>query len=532
VRSTWIAVASAWFAVQTFVPAPAISARPASGTQTVSQGTAAETARLPFRIGVARADGGYTVVTVPLEAYVARVLTGEALPDSPPAAFEALAIAVRTYTLANRGRHAVEGFDLCDQTHCQVMRAATAATERAASATTGLVLLDGGKPASIYYSASCGGRTEIPSEVWPGHEDPPFLPSKDDDGCGGAPIWTTQLAERDLLRALHAGGFRGDRLRGLRILSRNASGRVAKLRLEGLEPDEISGPDLRAVVGRTLGWQHIKSTSFELKREADGYRLNGHGSGHGVGMCVIGAARLARRGEGTVDILRRYYPGLTIAAPTDASTPVATSLSNRSTRMATPGSAPVVSARSAAPVAVVPELLISLPEGDEGERPFVSGLTARARTDIARALAVDAPRVMLRFHPTVESYEQASGKPWFTSAAVINGDIHLLPPAVLRQRGGLEQAMRHGLVHVMTDGALGRRPLWVREGAAIYFSGELGSRGERPTRMPVLQPRLSCPDDADLRRPVSAGALSNDYARAHACFARQITSGRAWQDVR
>jgi hypothetical protein len=31
---------------------------------------------------------------------------------------------------------------------------------------------------------------------------------------------------------------------------------------------------------------------------------------------------------------------------------------------------------------------------------------------------------------------------------------------------------------------------------------------------------------------VSVGALSNAYARARACFAKQIQSGRAWRDVR
>lgn len=175
---------------------------------------------MTVRIGLARPEGGYSIQTLPLEAYVARVLTGEALPDSPPAALEALAIAVRTYTLANRSHHASDGFDLCNETHCQVMRSATAATERAAAATAGLVLLNRGVPASIYYSASCGGRTEIPSAVWPGVEDPPYLPSQPDDGCGGTPVWTTQLADRDLLRAFRAAGFRGNRLRDVRILSR------------------------------------------------------------------------------------------------------------------------------------------------------------------------------------------------------------------------------------------------------------------------------------------------------------------------
>jgi len=183
-----------------------------------------------------------------METYVARVLAGEAARDSQPAALEALAIAIRTFALANRGRHRADGFDLCDQTHCQVVRAAVAATERAAQATTGRVLLRNGAPASIYFSASCGGRTEIPSDVWPGHEDPTYLPAQDDDACDGAPAWTADLQAAELLRALRAGGFRGERLRDLRITARNVSGRVSRLALDGLKPDAISGADLRTVV--------------------------------------------------------------------------------------------------------------------------------------------------------------------------------------------------------------------------------------------------------------------------------------------
>jgi stage II sporulation protein D len=239
------------------------------------------------RIGVLKPAGGYAVTAMPIEAYVARVLAGEAARDSRPAALEALAITIRTFALANLSRHGIEGFDLCDQTHCQVLRAAVAATERAASATAGRLLLRNGAPASVYYTASCGGHTERPSEVWPGAEDPPFLPSQEDDACGGAPVWTAQISESDLFRALRAGGFRGDRLRSVRIASRNASGRVAQLTLDGLRPEVISGQDLRVVVGRTLGWQHIKSTVFELRRQGETYQFSGRGSGHGVGMCVI-----------------------------------------------------------------------------------------------------------------------------------------------------------------------------------------------------------------------------------------------------
>ena len=98
---------------------------------------------------------------MPLETYVARVLAGEAARGSGPAALEALAITIRTFALANRGRHRADGFDLCDLTHCQVVRTATAATEQAARATAGSVLLYRGAPAQVFYTASCGGRTGI-----------------------------------------------------------------------------------------------------------------------------------------------------------------------------------------------------------------------------------------------------------------------------------------------------------------------------------------------------------------------------------
>jgi stage II sporulation protein D len=463
-----------------------------------------------------------------MEAYVARVLAGEAARDSQPAALEALAITIRTFALANPGRHRADGFDLCDQTHCQVLRTATAATERAAQATAGRSLIRDGAPASVYYTASCGGRTEIPSDVWPGHDDPPYLPTKDDDACDGAPAWTAELLDRDLLRALHAAGFRGDTLKNVSIGSRNASGRVATLKLDGVRPDHISGQDLRVAVGRTLGWQHIKSTAFDLRKRDQSYRFSGHGSGHGVGLCVIGSARLAERGVDAETILGRYFPGLEISAGTPHATATAAAARPAPSRGAPNRPAPI-----AAP-APAPDVLVTLPDDDEGERATIVKQTLKNRDDLARVLGVTAPApVTLRFHPTTDDYESATGRAWFTSASLVNGELHLLPLATLRERGVLERTIRHELVHVMTDSVLGKRPLWVREGAAIYFAGEQPIPGEstqRPAFKP--QPKASCPEENELLRPVSVGALSNAYARARACFAKQINAGKSWRDVR
>ena len=504
-----------------------------------------------LRIGVLKAGGGYTVTTMPIEAYVAGVLSGEAVRDSEPAALEALAITIRTFALANRGRHRADDFDLCDQTHCQVLRAAVAATERAAQATAGRVLLSNGAPASVYYSASCGGRTQLPSDVWPGADDPPYLPSRDDDACQGAPAWTAELHENDVSRALRAAGFRGE-LRDLAIASRNASGRVARLKLAGLRPDQISGQDFRVAIGRTLGWQHVKSTAFDLGKKNGSYRFSGHGSGHGVGMCVVGSARLAERGVSAEAILARYFPGLRISGgpPSRGSDPGLTQvrprsengekqaekppvLSPRGTGVR-PGSDPGltrgVGTRS---MPTGGEILLSLPDDDEGERATIVKQALTARNDLARALGVTPPRVTLRFHPTTDDYEHVTGQPWFTSGAIVNNELHLLPLAVLRDRGVLDRTIRHELVHLMADTILVKRLAWVREGAAIYFAGEPMVPGE-PRQRPAFkpEPRASCPSDNELLQPVSAGALSNAYSRARACFAKQIQAGTSWRDVK
>ena len=467
------------------------------------------------RVGFLGPDGRYTVTILPLETYVARVVAGEAARDSRPAALEALAMAVRTFALANRSRHHADGIDLCDQTHCQVVRTATAATTRAAERTAGRLLLRGAAPASIYYTASCGGRTEIPSAVWPGAEDPPFLPTQVDDACEGMPAWSAEIDVADLSRALDAAGFRGRRLENVQVVAHTASGRVARLELRGLTPPEISGQDLRVAVGRTLGWQFIKSTAFEIRRQGHAYRFTGHGSGHGVGLCVIGSARLAERGASAEAILARYFPGLAISTAALGSDQGRTEVGPRSDLSITGRGATVRGSR---------DVGISLPDEDAGGLRVVEAEALRARDELAKRLGLPPPPLTLRFHATTAEYERTTGLPWFTSGTVKGDAIHLSPIAALRDRGVLDQTIRREIVRLMTDAPLRGRPEWVRVGAALYFS--------EPAPVAPPTTRLSCPDDNELRQPVSAGALATAYARAKACFTRQIAAGRAWRDVR
>jgi hypothetical protein len=303
----------------------------------------------------------------------------------------------------------------------------------------------------------------------------------------------------------------------LQIASRNSSGRVDRLTLDGMTPGQISGQDLRMVVGPTLGWLRILSTSFELRRTGASYRFTGRGSGHGVGMCVIGAMHRAEAGENATSILERYYPGLRIA---NYASPAAT------TTAAATEAPPRASTPAAAPAPRPAGVLVTLASSSVGELSAIETLVAEARDDLARALEVPAPaRLALTFHPTADDYERAAGAPWFTSTAVVEGEMHFLPAEVLRNRGALERTIRRALARVMTAAALEGRRAWVREGAAIYFSEPSDSH-------PVPAQRATCPTDAELMSPTSAGALSEAYARARACFASRLEDGRRWQEIR
>lgn len=469
-----------------------------------------------IRLGRTLPNGQTKIETIALDAYIAQVLAGEGQPRASDAAQQALAITARTFALANRNRHKKEGFDLCDTTHCQVVKTATPTTTRAAQSTSGRVLLYRNQPATVFYSAWCGGRSELASQVWPGATDYSYEPSLHDDACEDEPGWASEVRVDQIERALRAAGLKGTRLRNVRVITRNASDRVARIAVDGFTPPEMSGHEFRMAVGRVAGWQSIKSTSFEVHRMASGYRFVGRGFGHGVGLCVIGAGKRAANGADVDAILKFYFPGLTVgmlgaAAPTTSTT----------TAMPAPAAAPV-----AATPAMPADIALALPGNEESERAVIVSLLQKSRDEIARTTGATPPaRVRVTVHPTVESFGRATGQPWWVSGATDGAAIDLLPISVLRQQGQLDRTIRHEVAHALLDGTLGDRPMWVREGAAAYYARPADARLKKPDR-------VNCPSDAELTRALSAGAQRDAYARAEICFARAIADGKRWDQVR
>ena len=452
------------------------------------------------------ASGRGRIEALPIEVYVARVLAGESEPRAPEAAQQALAIAIRTFALANAGRHARDGFDLCDGTHCQVPRPATSATRRAALATAGQLLVYNGAPAELFYSASCGGYSESAAQLWPG-VDYPYLPAAPDEVHADEAPWMLDLTLPQVERALERVGFDG-RLRDVRVEARTSSGRAARLQLPGLVPDMIAGDQFRAAIGATT----LRSTAFAVSRRGGTLRFTGRGFGHGVGMCVIGAGRRARRGEGAEAILARYYPGLALSRLDGAAAPPVVALAG------SPVEPPAARARGAISVLVPSSSSVGAPE--------VQRLTTLAHQTLGKALGVSVAPITVRVHESVESFRQATGRPWWVSSVSDGTSIDLMPPALLAQRDGLEVALRVAVADLLVAPALEGKPLWVRAGAARYFA-----HGGPPAPAEAAS-ALRCPVDAELTLAVSAAAQREAEARAETCFARAFVRTRDWRTVR
>jgi stage II sporulation protein D len=419
------------------------------------------------------------IATLPLETYVARVLAGEGEARAADAAQQALAIAIRTFALANQRRHRHEGFDLCDTTHCQVLRAATASSRQAALVTAGRILTYNGQPAEIFYSASCGGHTEDAAQMWPG-ADYPYLQGVDDDVHDGDAPWTIEFTLDDVRQALRRSGFAGDRLRSVRVDTRSPSGRVTRLSLSGLRPDVITGDQFRMALGAAV----LRSTAFDMETRGNVLRFTGRGYGHGVGLCVIGAGRRALRGESAEAILAKYFPGLVFSG-----------------------------------AAILPE-----PAGAVAGAPDVRALVARAHDELSRVLGTSVAPITVELHPSLESFRLATGRPWWVSVATSGTAIELAPAAVLAQREGVADAVRVGVAEVLVSGPLAGRAAWIRIGAARYYAHGAANR--------VLPAPRQCPSDAELMLAISAAAQREAEAAAEACFARALHRARSWRDVR
>lgn len=524
-------------------------------------------------------------LTLSLEDYVFDVLAAEGSVETEAEALKALAVVVRTYALKNLGRHARDRYDFCDTTHCQ--RFAHVGDEsarpefyelarRAVTETSGEVLRDPrGGVAETYFSASCGGRTADISKLWGVRAAPPYLRGVRDDFCAGAnQTWTDVIPAQQLLRALRADerSDTGARLDSVHVVRRDETGRAETVELAGERRRVLRGWDFKIIVGRTLGWNVLKSSRFDVSRAGAAFVFRGTGFGHGLGLCQAGAHVMASRGSLYREILRQYFPGTNVGEQFNASRASASdevqTVSHDSgavqLQLAPASDAARIESFARAFTCFAISSCVSwlgetvvdtggveksqTPREDfspasksnlnsprlslssehfrvsyparavRGDVEAALGVLEAARADVSRrlagaSLASAIPVTEVFVHETTGDFVGATGRPAWVAAATAGHRIELQPLEVLRRRGVFATTLRHEFVHAALDAlGHGRAPLWLEEGLAILVAGE----GPQLARS---APKDKIPADElerGLENPGSPQRMRSLYAAAYA----------------
>ena len=299
------------------------------------------------------AYGTYTLVNqVPIETYLRGVVPNEIGPGAPYAAVEAQTILARTYALRNVRRFAIDNYELCADTHCQVYKGLTGTaptSDQAIAATKGLVMTYNNELIDALYSSTTGGITAPFSDIWNGAERP-YLKAVIDSPNSIWNLSQNSLANEQNFRQfinLKQGfnetgknSFRWRRentleqltehlqryfkktknplasfttIQQIQVVERSPAGRVLKLSVKTDQGViEINKNEVRSAFGPPSSTLFYLEPLYGADKILKGYAFVGGGFGHGVGLSQYGSHNLAKLGWSGERILSFYYPGTQI----------------------------------------------------------------------------------------------------------------------------------------------------------------------------------------------------------------------------
>ena len=298
------------------------------------------------------------LLTLPLETYLLGVVPYEMSDSFPLEALKVQAVCARTYVLSKLDT--AGEYDVVDNTNDQVYRGTPDQCENTARAieeTAGLVLTYKSKLITAWYSASNGGQTELPGNIWSGKGIPGCFAMTDDPWDAENPDSTVRTAvlNKDgsnlslgIQRLLHTElakvpGLSGllpekqnevkvDAIRAVRLTTPRYKAPSRLMTKAELTLDAYGGTytvtlDLfpEAVFLLGLSIYGADNEIITVTEDKESFTLTAGRYGHGVGMSQRGAQQMASKGKKNFkQILNFYYPGAKLRRYEEKSVPLPT----------------------------------------------------------------------------------------------------------------------------------------------------------------------------------------------------------------
>ncbi len=246
-----------------------------------------------------------------IEDYLLGVLPYEMSYSWPIEALKAQAVSARTYTLMQLKNKKRADFDLYNDTRDQMYKGSGKvydSVREAVNATKGLILTYKDEPFHTYYHANCGGGTDD-AKIWTGAKGPTVKPlqgaSCSYDKHSKSYTWANTVPQKSINKFVNKNGLQGS-VSKIKVASRTSSKRAVNLEFTTNKgKKELSCAKFRLAVGASL----LKSCKLtDIKKNNRGFAFNGHGYGHGIGMCQDGAKGMALAGKNYKQILSNYFP--------------------------------------------------------------------------------------------------------------------------------------------------------------------------------------------------------------------------------
>lgn len=239
---------------------------------------------------------------ISLDNYIAGVVQAESGRRSFQEFYKVQAILARTFALSHLQKHAPEGFNLCDHTHCQAYFGKTTELDimKAVTDTKGKVVVDDNlNLIDAAFHSNSGGQTANSEDVWGSKLS--YLRSVNDSFSTKMPNakWERKMPKEDWLSYLklkHNYPVQDSNARWLALTFKQ------DIRKSYLEANNVRVP-LKNV--RTD--LQLKSTFFSIVALGDTVIFKGKGFGHGVGMCQEGAMKMAKLGYKCPEVINFYY---------------------------------------------------------------------------------------------------------------------------------------------------------------------------------------------------------------------------------